>query len=241
MTTNSVVIGAPPIEIALRRRAGARRLSLSVSMIDGRARLTAPDHCDAGEIRRFLERHETWLRQATGRAAGLEPIELGKQMPFRGVMVTLRPSVQTGVTPDLDDGVIWIGTGRAPVGRRVVARLREEARARLLARSRFHAEALGVSFTSLSIRDTRSRWGSCSSSGALSYSWRLIMAPDDVLDYVAAHEVAHLREMNHSSRFWAEVEKLRPDWRRQRDWLKRHGAELHRYQPVDGPDMDGVC
>lgn len=240
-TDGTVVIGAPPIEVALRRRAGARRLSLSVSMIDGRARLTAPEHCCVAEIRAFLERHEVWLRDAAGRAAGLAPIDLGCSIPYRGRLLAIRASdAHRGVATDLEAGVLWIGAGRgraatggAAVGRRVVAHLREEARARLLERSHAHAQTLRVSFSSVSIRDTRSRWGSCSSTGALSYSWRLILAPDDVLDYVAAHEVAHLRELNHSSRFWAEVAKARPDWRRQRDWLRRNGAELHRYQPIE--------
>ncbi len=234
-----VTVGAPPIEVALRRRAGARRLSLSVSMIDGRARLTAPEHCGAAEIRRFLERHEAWLRQAASRAAGLAPIDLDCVMPYRGRPLTIQASAaQRGVAPDIAAGAIWVGKGRAPVGRRVVAHLREEARARLLERSLVHAATLDVEFASVSIRDTRSRWGSCSSTGALSYSWRLILAPDDVLDYVAAHEVAHLRELNHSRRFWAEVEKARPDWRRQRDWLRRNGADLHRYQPVEAIEED---
>ena len=178
------------------------------------------------------------MREATGRAAGLEPIEIGKQIPYRGRLLTLTQCPRRrGVVPDLEAGAIWVGLGRAPAGQRVVAQLREDARARLIQCSRAHAETLGVRFARVSIRDTRSRWGSCSSAGALSYCWRLIMAPDDVLDYVAAHEVAHLREMNHSRRFWAEVEKARPDWRTQRDWLKRHGAELHRYQPIDPIDV----
>ena len=80
------------------------------------------------------------------------------------------------------------------------------------------------------MKDTKGRWGSCSSAGNLNFSWRLAMAPPEVLDYVAVHEAAHLREMNHGSRFWALVETLRPDWRRRRDWLKRHGGELQSYR-----------
>ena len=154
-------------------------------MIDGRARLTAPDHCGPAEIRLFLERHEEWLRDASGRASGVQPIDLGREMPYRGRRLTLAPcGHRRGVTPDPAAGVIWVGPGRAPTGQRVVAHLREAARARLLRCSQIHARTLGVTFSSVTIRDTRSRWGSCSSTGALSYSWRLIMAPDDVLDYV---------------------------------------------------------
>jgi len=92
----------------------------------------------------------------------------------------------------------------------------------------YYAEAIGKRYTRLSLRDTRSRWGSCSHQGVLMYSWRLIMAPPAVLDYVAAHEVSHLAEMNHSAAFWAVVEGLMPDYPEHRAWLRKHGAGLHR-------------
>ena len=81
----------------------------------------------------------------------------------------------------------------------------------------------------ISMRDTRSRWGSCSRAGNLNFSWRLVMAPENVLDYVVAHEVAHLRELNHSARFWTLVDTLCPDVKDARWWLRTHGAALHRY------------
>ena len=91
-----------------------------------------------------------------------------------------------------------------------------------------YAVMVGQSYSRLSIRDTRSRWGSCSSEGVLMYSWRLIMAPPEVLDYVAAHEVAHLVEMNHSAAFWAMVERICPDYDVHRAWLRKNGDVLHR-------------
>lgn len=90
-----------------------------------------------------------------------------------------------------------------------------------------HCAALGVSAKRITVKDTRSRWGSCSSDGKLSFSWRLICAPPAVLDYVAAHECAHLLEMNHSARFWAHVGRVCPDWKRHRTWLRSHGRGLH--------------
>ena len=90
-----------------------------------------------------------------------------------------------------------------------------------------YAAKIGRRVTRVTLRDTRSRWGSCTAEGALMYSWRLVMAPPEVLRYVAAHEVAHLVEMNHSHRFWAVVEGLYPDWQAQRAWLHRHGGALH--------------
>ena len=103
---------------------------------------------------------------------------------------------------------------------------RVEARARITLLAQSEAAALGVSYSRITMRNQRSRWGSCSSSGALSFNWRLVLAPHDVLDYVVVHEVCHLRFLDHSQRFWKLVEGRRPQWREQRDWLREHGPEL---------------
>jgi predicted metal-dependent hydrolase len=94
------------------------------------------------------------------------------------------------------------------------------------------APAIGVEPARVQIRDQRSRWGSCSTRGTLSFNWRLVLAPFDVLDYVVVHELCHLREPNHSTRFWKLVEQRRPDWRAQRDWLHEHGPELLAFRPA---------
>ena len=107
--------------------------------------------------------------------------------------------------------------------------LKREAKRDLEAASRRAAEKLGVSVKRVSVRDQSSRWGSCSSTGVLSYSWRLILAPPFVLEYLAVHEVAHLKEMNHSPRFWRLVKEHCPDTARAKAWLDAHGSDLHRY------------
>jgi predicted metal-dependent hydrolase len=107
--------------------------------------------------------------------------------------------------------------------------LKREARRDLALSVRRYAEVLGVKFTRISVRDQSSRWGSCTSDGVLSFSWRLILAPPFVLDYLAAHEVAHLVEMNHSARFWRVVARICPETDRAKAWLHAHGNELHRY------------
>jgi predicted metal-dependent hydrolase len=94
------------------------------------------------------------------------------------------------------------------------------------------ADALGVHYDRIEIRDQRSRWGSCSTRGTLSFNWRLVLAPFEVLDYVVVHELCHLREPNHSRRFWRLVESRRPDWRVQREWLNEHGPELLAFRPA---------
>ncbi|WP_347852611.1 M48 family metallopeptidase, partial [Planktomarina sp.] len=113
---------------------------------------------------------------------------------------------------------------------RVKAFLKLQARLALQEAVDHYSERLGRPYGRLTLRDTTSRWGSCSTQGNLNFSWRLIMAPPEVLRYVAAHEVAHLEQMNHSAAFWALVERLFPGHQAQRDWLKHHGEDLHRYQ-----------
>jgi predicted metal-dependent hydrolase len=111
---------------------------------------------------------------------------------------------------------------------------RREARARISLIAQSEAAALGVRYTRLTLRDQRSRWGSCSSKGALSFNWRLVLAPHDVLDYVVVHEVCHLVEPNHGPAFWRLVQRRRPGYRDSKEWLDRHGWEILAYRPPDG-------
>jgi len=110
---------------------------------------------------------------------------------------------------------------------------RSEARARIELIAQSEAAALGVTYRRLTIRDQVSRWGSCSSAGALSFNWRLVLAPHDVLDYVVVHEVCHLVEHNHGQRFWRLVERRRPGYRDSKAWLDDHGWEILAYRPPD--------
>ncbi|MEL6746154.1 MAG: M48 family metallopeptidase, partial [Pseudomonadota bacterium] len=111
--------------------------------------------------------------------------------------------------------------------KRIYGDLKRQAKQDLTKAVAYYASELGVKPKSITLRDTTSRWGSCSSSGALNFSWRIILAPPDVLNYLAAHEVAHLREMNHSDRFWAHVKAICPDMDAQKAWLRAHGQKLH--------------
>jgi predicted metal-dependent hydrolase len=108
---------------------------------------------------------------------------------------------------------------------------RIEARARISLLAQSEAAALGVTYSRLTMRNQRSRWGSCSSTRALSFNWRLVLAPHDVLDYVVVHEVCHLVELNHGPAFWRLVEKRRPDYAESKQWLDDHGWEILAYQP----------
>ncbi len=221
-----ILEGNPPVEVLLRRSAQARKLSLRISRLDGRATLTLPNRVPEREGVAFLRERETWLR---GHLSGIEPevrVALGGTVPFRGADL---PLMAGGVKrARLVDGALMLPDDPAMTGKRVAAFLKLQARDALAEASDRYADALGRPYGRISLRDTRSRWGSCSSAGDLMYSWRLVMAPPQVLDYVAAHEVAHLQHMDHSPRFWAAVERLFPDHKPCRKWLRVHGGSLHR-------------
>ena len=226
-----VLQGEPPIEVQLRRSAAARRLSLRVSRMDGRVTLTLPRHAREAQGLAFLKERQGWLRD---QLAGLEPVRMpapGAAFPLEGQELILASG--PGRAPRIENGHLIVPGDPAALPARLQGWLRARARDRLAAASDRHAAALGRPYSRLTLRDTRSRWGSCSSTGGLMYSWRLIMAPPEVLDYVAAHEVAHLAQMNHGPAFWAEVTRLCPDWRTHRRWLSSQGESLMRWRFTD--------
>ncbi|WP_298676319.1 M48 family metallopeptidase [uncultured Lentibacter sp.] len=220
--------GVTRVEVHLKRSAQAKRLSLRVSQLDGRVTLTLPHHASEAEATGFIREKATWLRSHVARFDAEKPVGLGSLLPLEDQMIRILPG--QGRRPRLVAEGLEVPGRPEAAGARVAAFLKEAARDRLTAASDHYAALLGRPFTSLSLRDTRSRWGSCSSKGALMYSWRLVMAPPDILRYVAAHEVAHLAEMNHSAAFWARVQELYGPYRSAREWLRHHGAELHKYR-----------
>ncbi|SPJ26291.1 M48 family metallopeptidase [Palleronia abyssalis] len=225
-TSSSVKVlpGNPPVELVLRRSARARRMTLRVSSLDGRVSLTRPSFVSEAEAMAFAAEKADWLRKAVGRTVAPRTIAMGVAVPVAGVERPILPG-----RPGIGEAGVMVRENR-PVGPQVAAILREVARARLTEASRRYADRLGVKIGRITLRDTRSRWGSCTARGDLMYSWRLVMAPPDVLDYVAAHEVAHLRHMDHSPAYWRVVESVRPDWRDQRAWLRLHGGTLHAWR-----------
>jgi len=223
--------GEPPVEVRLRRSARARRLSLRVSQLDGRVTLTMPRFAAESEAHGFIREKAAWLRRHVARMEPETQVGFGGQIPFRGQFLQL--SQGTGRKITLDDAGLRVPGPPERCGARVAAFLKETARGALSEASDRYAAQLGRPFARITLRDTRSRWGSCSSQGALMYSWRLIMAPVSVLDYVAAHEVAHLEHMNHSAAFWATVSELFGPHAEERRWLRERGHELHRYRFTD--------
>ncbi|MBW7922539.1 MAG: M48 family metallopeptidase [Rubellimicrobium sp.] len=221
-----VIAGDPPVRVALRSSPRARRMSLRVSRLDGRVTLTLPHHVARDEGVAFARSRADWLRRHLAQVETGEAPHLGGTIPFLGQSLPLVAGPVRG--PVLKDDALVLPDDPPRVARRVEVFLRTQARARLAEACDRHAAALGRPFRRITLRDPRSRWGSCSARGDLMFSWRLVMAPPEVLDYVAAHEVAHLAQMNHSPAFWAVVARLCPGHAAQRRWLREEGPRLHR-------------
>ncbi|MBO9452502.1 M48 family metallopeptidase [Tropicibacter sp. R16_0] len=218
--------GHPPVPLTVRRSARARRISLRISQLDGRVTLTMPNGVPERHALEFAAEKEDWIRSHLDARQSNESVGIGSVIPVEGVERYVEAGQGRSVV--LNDAAILVPAKSAP--RRVQRFLKELARDRLAEASDLYSARLGRSYSRLSIRDTRSRWGSCTAQGGLMYSWRLILAPPVVLQYVAAHEVAHLAEMNHSQAFWDLVEEIHGPYRDQRQWLRDEGAALHRYR-----------
>lgn len=232
-----IVLGrdGQPIEIPVRISPRARRLSLKVDPARGAPELVLPEGVSPAQAESFVARNVVWLEERLKRLPEPIPFADGISIPLLGTdhMIRHTPerrgTVRRREATGDDLPALEVSGGADHLARRLTDWLKREARREISDRARYYAGRLGRRPSRISIRDTRSRWGSCSSKGAISFSWRLILAPEHVLDYVCAHEAAHLIEMNHSQRFWALVDGLVEDMHRSRTWLKRHGATLHRY------------
>jgi predicted metal-dependent hydrolase len=226
--------GSQIYSIRVRRHRRARRYTLRIHPTDREAILTMPPRGTIAEAKDFARLHGGWIAARLGRLPKAAPFLSGTVVPLRGVPHRIvhrngeRGTVWTE-TRDSGEKVLCVAGGAEHMERRVHDYLKREARKDLQKASLAYAEELGVRVKRVSIRDQSSRWGSCTSAGSVSFSWRLVLAPPFVLDYLAAHEVAHLVEMNHSARFWRVVAKVCPSVERAKTWLDTHGNDLHRY------------
>jgi len=223
--------GTVPVRLKISAR--AKRYLLKIPG-DGRGPiLTLPPGGSLSRAQRFLHSHLDWLETRLGGQPEKVDLSDGALVPLRGVPhrieLTGRLRGLVEVATRSEDPAIKVPGTAEHTQRKLVSWLKAEARKDLEAAASLHANRLGARIAAISVRDTKSRWGSCAANGRLSFSWRLILAPPEILDYVAAHEVAHLKEMNHSQRFWKLCQELAPQTPKARLWLKDHGASLHLY------------
>ncbi len=225
----TLALGNRNITIALKRNTRARRLTLRLARDGEGAVMTLPSRVSRAEALRFAERSASWLQSQLESKPDRVHLTDGATVKLRGVPHVLKLAGKSRgiVTVDHADQAIHLPGQPPHHERRLIDYLRSEARKDIERASTHYAIVMGVKFSNIVVRDQKSRWGSCTSQGKLSFSWRLVMAPPEVLDYVAAHEVAHLKEMNHGPRFWRLVLTHCKHTKRAKDWLKRHGRELH--------------
>ena len=225
----------PPCQVRLVRNARARRFTLRLNPSGAGAVLTSPPYVPEREVRDFLNRHAGWLRDAIASQPEVVPVCAGATLPVAGLPtpIVVRPGPRRA--PALSGGMLVL-QGAGAEGPRIAQWLKLRARNALSVAASRYADRVERKIARIALRDTRSRWGSCSNRGTLSFSWRLAMAPPEVLDYVAAHEVAHLVELNHSPAYWAVLDGLMPDWRRHRSWLRNEGRALHAYRFNGDPE-----
>lgn len=236
ITFFDVVHAGETYRVQIKRVANARRFTLRVRAATRDVVLTLPPRGSLPRAKVFVEKHAGWVGTRLARLPAPTPFGPGALVPLRGLLheIVHRPGAR---------GTVWIEpppentghpklcvTGEEPfVARRVQDYLMREAKRDLAEAVVRHTQAAGVKARRICLRDTTTRWGSCSSAGSLNFSWRLIMAPAFVLDYLAAHEVAHLVHMNHSAAFWGLAAQLAPELERAEAWLKVHGAGLMRF------------
>ncbi|QCM11326.1 M48 family metallopeptidase [Agrobacterium tumefaciens] len=228
----TVEVAGRHVPITVRENPRATRITLRIEPGGRALKLTIPQGLHHRQVDDFLERHQGWLEGKLLKIGPDDGLGHGATIDIRGISHRIDHTGSlrglTHISQDAD-GTAVLKVSGAPehLRRRVATFLKKEAKADLEKLVAFHARAAGRPVRSISIKDTRSRWGSCSHDGNLSFSWRIVMAPEKVIDYLAAHEVAHLSEMNHGPKFWALCEKLCPHTDEAKEWLKRHGSKLH--------------
>lgn len=226
----SLDIGGRQVPLTIVEHARATRLTLRIETRGCGARVTVPPGVRRPEIDRFLERNHDWLRGKVERLPDRDALKPGTRIPVRGVPHRIvHMDGKRGVTKtgrDATEPVLVVFGDKRHLSRRIADFLKKQAKAEIEPLVAGHAGAIGKKVRSIRFKDTASRWGSCSADGNLSFSWRIMMAPPTVIDYLVAHEVAHLKEMNHSPDFWALCESLCPKTKEGRAWLKRNGSKL---------------
>ena len=231
ITRTEINIGARATPLIARVNRRAKRLILKVDSITGEIHVTAPSKRALPDAIRFAHERIDWIASQLRDNLRGRPFEAGATIPYQGIdHVIINDEAIRSVRLDADlVPAIRVGGRPEHLNRRCADWLKREARHRIIERVDFYCEELGKKRGRIQIRDTRSRWGSCSSDGAMSFSWRLILAPPEILDYVAAHECAHLIHLDHSPAFWRVVRNLGVDARGAARWLSATGPSLFTY------------
>ena len=227
-TTNSIVVGDQNVPLLFVVNPRSKRYLLRLKP-DGSARVTIPRRGSLRAAREFAGRNVAWLSQQLRRLAGT-PVRnkawnIGSEILFRGETAKIVAGVESASATFADQTIRMTGTGD-DLRPKIEHHMRVVAATELPPKTIHFAQRHGLTVQRVTVRNQKSRWGSCSRRGTISLNWRLIQAPAFVADYIILHELMHLRQMNHSRKFWEEVGKVCPDFREAEKWLKKHSSLL---------------
>ena len=219
----------PQIKVMVRTVRSSRRLSLRVSSISENVTLTAPANTKHDVLLNFLKSKEIWIREKIHRVSS-KKIEVSTShfIPIMGINTEIKICSNYLDVKSIGNSLL-VPSKVVDPGLAIKNYLKKLARKEFTKAADYYCSKLGVAYCSIKLRDTRSRWGSCSSTSNLMFSWRLIMAPKNVMKYLVAHEVSHLKHFNHSKDFWSEVYDLFGPYENERKWLSTEGTKLHFY------------
>jgi len=215
-----------PIEIQRKSRASRMKLRIERS---GTVILVLPARAVLKSGLAFLKQELPWIGQKIRNIPLPVPFLDGATVPVMGVPHQICHAPERRGVVWQAKNMLYVAGKPEHLPRRIDDWLRKHAKSEIAPRAQNYADMLELDFKGITVRDQKTRWGSCSSTGRLNFSWRLIMMPETVMNYVIAHEVAHLRHMNHSAAFWSVVGELHPDVKPAKAWLKENGSEIHKY------------
>lgn len=237
----SYVVAGRNLPLSIWENPRARRLTLRIETGGKGIRVTIPPRLPERELDLFIARHHGWIEMQIAKVPVVVPFTAGGTVNIRGIshLIVHEPTKRGTTRQAHDDNqqpVLIVHGDAQHLGRRIADYLKKLAKIDINGLVLVHTKRVGRPAQSVRFKDTTSRWGSCTSKGDLSFSWRIMMAPAEVINYLVAHEVAHLIEMNHGPDFWALCTKLCPDTPSSRAWLKRNGSALHAISFVAGTD-----
>tara|TARA_Y100000739_G_C20600044_1_gene462427 strand:- start:1654 stop:2388 length:735 start_codon:yes stop_codon:yes gene_type:complete len=220
--------GSPTININVRKSNKAKRVSIRISGATNEVFLIVPKQVSILNAKQFAISKERWIRKQLRSKFDISKVKLGSLVPVEGFYYLIEIGENKRVK--VENNKLLIPSQSTDISKHLKAYLLELSRQRLFSMTKHYCELIGKNCVKVSIKDPKTRWGSCTSKGNLMYSWRLIMAPKSILEYLVVHEVSHLLEMNHSKKFWQHVGNMMPNFRESQIWLKKNGQKLHSYQ-----------